>query len=106
MGFVYLIADDSGNAYKIGVTKSSINKRIKQLSIGNASELNTIGLYKTKYPFWIEKQLHKHFIKQHIRGEWYDLSDNDILQFNELCEKYNNIAESIKDNPYVQKFLH
>ena len=34
----------------------------------------------------VEKQLHKQFETKHIRGEWYNLSENDI---NDIIKQYN-----------------
>ena len=41
-GIVYLIYDSSQNLYKIGVTRGTGEKRLKQLQTGNASELQII----------------------------------------------------------------
>ena len=45
-GYIYLIEDRNNNTYKIGVTKSDPEKRLKKLQTGNSSKLEIKFLYK------------------------------------------------------------
>jgi len=36
----------------------------------------------------IEKKLHKHFKKQWVRGEWFNISQNDIKDIPRLIEHF------------------
>jgi hypothetical protein len=101
-GFVYLIVEydtielDSSKC-KIGVTKE-INGRVKALSTGNAHELHVVTLYKTKYPYKIEKFLHRKFANKRLNLEWFLLTDEDMITFKSECEKYEKIIEDLQDN--------
>ena len=93
MPFVYLIGEmDNENNYKIGVTN--------ELQTGNSQPLYVKSYFETKYPYKLEKMLHRHYQDKHILNEWFYLDKIDVEKFNETCEKYNNILLSLKDNPF------
>lgn len=105
-GFVYLIADYLNEGkYKIGVTRGDINKRAKKLQTGNPGDILMMSCYETDYPFYLEKRLHSRFSDKKYNGEWYDLEPNDINLFLEYCKKEDEIAISLKDNPFMKKYL-
>lgn len=93
-GFVYLLGDwEKECSYKIGVTTGKIENRIKKLQTGNSGEIYIIDYFESQHPFFVEKWLHKHFIKNKISGEWYKLSVDEISCFKECCEKYEKLYE-------------
>ena len=102
MSFVYLISNiDNDKICKIGVTKKkNIEDRKKQLQTGSSNELYIRSYHETKYPYKIEKMLHRHFNEKKILNEWFELSDEDIKNFNDICNKYENILLSLIDNPF------
>lgn len=104
MAFIYLIREYSDEPkYKIGVTRAKdIDKRMKHLQTGNSNELALLAYHKTEKPFLIEKMLHSYYKNKQVINEWFDLSIEDISQFQELCEKFENIIESLKDNPFMK----
>lgn len=106
MGYVYLICDmDRPNTYKIGVTnKDKVELRKKELQTGNASELHICNSFKTKAPFLMEKYLHRVFNSKRIHGEWFNLTDEDVMSFVEECSKYEDALESLQDNPFFKEF--
>ena len=100
MGFVYLIADNEGR-YKIGSTRAKkVDKRLKQLQTGNASELCIKETFETEHPFKLEKMLHNHFKYKNLNGEWFELSEADTEAFRGICEEKMKVIESLKDNPF------
>lgn len=98
--YVYLICDPAQNLYKIGVTKNMYSKRMKQLQTGNGSELHIVNYHETYYPYKIEKFLHGNFSEKREQGEWFCLNIEDLMSFNKLCEKYEDIIDSLKANPF------
>ena len=48
-GYVYLLTD--GEFFKIGVTRGSIEKRIKKLQTGNPDNIVIVNYHLTEYPF-------------------------------------------------------
>ena len=103
MGFVYLIVERdnielNNNPVKIGVTTGLIENRIKKLQTGNNSELHLISSFKTEYPFKLEKMLHLHYHAQRQNGEWFQLTDDDIKNFKNVCQEKENIIQILKKN--------
>ena len=79
--FVYLMKDESNGYHKIGISnKPEYRERTLQ------SEKPTIVLLCAKeFPTRIiaeaiEAALHKAFCEKRIRGEWFDLSDKDVME--------------------------
>lgn len=71
---VYIMIDHNTKYYKIGRSDAPL-KREKTLQ----SEKPTIELiYKFECEYGIEKELHNKFIDKKIRGEWFNLDNNDI----------------------------
>jgi hypothetical protein len=102
MAFVYLISNiDDDNICKIGVTKKKdIENRKKELQTGSSNELYIRNSFETKYPYKLEKMLHRHFHDKILLNEWFKLSNEDINNFINTCNKYENILLSLKDNPF------
>lgn len=99
-GTVYLIFD--GELYKIGVTRGDIDKRIKKLQTGNPYNIILIDSYQTNFPFHIEKMLHARFVNQRVNNEWFDLSLDDVRNFQNECQKCSEIISALKDNPFFK----
>lgn len=86
--FVYFIQSGENGPIKIGVARN-IEKRIEDLQIGNPCELHllcTMPCDSKNHAFFRERQLHKIFSKQRIRGEWFE---NNI--------KFKNLSENFSD---------
>ena len=106
MAFVYLLGDSGKeNCFKIGMTRGKIDKRIKQLQTGNGEEIYLVDYYETKYPFFIEHSMHMKFNNKHKLNEWYELDNNDIINFKDYCKLFEINAESLKNNHFANKFL-
>ena len=75
---------------------------MKQLQTGNGTELHLVNFHETFYPYKIEKFLHTKFHDKQEHGEWFKLDINDISSFNTICEYYENIINSLKDNQFFK----
>lgn len=105
-GYVYLLGDwEKEGIYKIGVTKGTIDRRIKKLQTGNAGEIYLCNYYHTEHPFYIEKILHQRLLPKRISGEWYNLEPDEVFKFKDLCDDIERMAESLIDNPFFPKKL-
>ena len=102
-GYIYLICDPVTETYKIWVTRNLNSNIIKKIQTGNSSELHIINKYKCNYPFRLEKMLHGIFANKRILNEWFKLEYNDVINFENICEKTNNIILSLMDNPFFVK---
>lgn len=102
IGSVYLLCDPSTDLFKIGMTRSCVSKRIKELQTGNSCEIHLVKKFDTSIPSFIESSLHRHFMAKHSLNEWYDLEQQDIIDFEETCNYYEKIAEAMKDNPFFK----
>lgn len=36
----------------------------------------------------LEKDMHKKFVDKRVKGEWFELTDEDIREFKEICDKH------------------
>lgn len=76
IGYVYLIQSPTGH-YKIGHT-SNPDKRIKTFESKLPFEIEFIHLICTEDRFALEKELHRKFAQQRVRGEWFKLTSADV----------------------------
>jgi predicted GIY-YIG superfamily endonuclease len=86
MKSIYLIQSLENGYYKIGVSKHP-NKRLKELQTGNSSELKLIDLYQSEFAYQIEKTLQRRYSYLKKEGEWFDLSIENEVIFNNECKK-------------------
>ena len=100
-GYVYLLCENGDNElYKIGVTKGSIEKRIKKLQTGNGNKLYCVSSFLSNRPYKLEQMLHSYFKNEREEGEWFLLSKEQVNSFIPLCEQYQAIIDALKDNPF------
>jgi len=106
MGFIYLIENRIGNEinHKIGYTKN-LKKRLRELSVGNPGELNIIKYHKTDIGVKIETIVHRFLKTNKIKGEWFNLNNEIIDNFNKICEDIEKNYKILYDNNnyYVNK---
>lgn len=106
MAYVYLLGDSGqDNTFKIGVTRGSVEKRIRQLQTGNGEEIYLVNFYETDYPFFIERLMHDKFYPKQKRNEWFNLDVEDVVKFRDHCKAFEDTASSLKDNPFSKKLL-
>lgn len=103
-GFVYLLCDGLNEGlYKIGVTRGTIEGRIKKLQTGNPGEIYLCRYYHTKIPFFIEKHLHSKFFGKKELNEWFNLSTEDVFSFEDTCRQIEDMYNSLEDNIFFKK---
>ena len=97
---VYLISSESNGSkvYKIGRTKRPVESRLAEFKTGNSSVLEVVDVFNSKWGSKIEAHLHRHYRIKRIGGEWFDLSENDILDFNRLCQQVHDNLNIIEEN--------
>lgn len=100
-GYVYLLCENGDNElYKIGVTKGSIENRIKKLQTGNGNQLVCVNSFYSNRPYKLEKMLHGHFNYDREEGEWFLLSKEQVDSFLQTCEMYQRNIDALIDNPF------
>lgn len=102
-GYVYLLVegDCKGNEkYKIGVTKNSPEKRLKNLKTGNSGELSIVKTYKSENYLKIERWLHRKYKNQQTisKNEFFHLEDDEVINFIDECKKIDAIVTDLRKN--------
>ena len=109
MGYVYLLmstdSDGEKELFKIGITKSDVNQRIKALSTGNPNKITMLDFYESKNYLKIEKWFHANYRLQRTEAsnEWFYLGPEDVKNFKLNCEKADfNISFLLKENTFFK----
>jgi hypothetical protein len=92
-GTIYVIGPDViSTPYKIGITcGSNTDKRKMSLQTAHWMELKLV--WKSDLldrADIIEKKLHKHFEKKWVRGEWFNITKQDIKDIPKLIETFRS----------------
>jgi hypothetical protein len=97
---VYLISAETNGKklYKIGYTKRKVEERIKEFKTGNTAVFSIIEVFNSKWGTKIEASLHRQFNTKKVGGEWFDLDENDLNNYLNLCEQLQNNFEIIENN--------
>jgi formyltetrahydrofolate synthetase len=92
--FVYLLSnwDSDRDLYKIGVSKhEDVNtKRIKGLQTGNPSEIILLYKFESEFAYKIESLLHRYYNSQRVRGELFELNDEQLKEFKVKCQLFHD----------------
>lgn len=70
-GYVYFIRCAKTKLVKIGFTESYPTARLRQLQTGSGGKLHLIAFITARASK--ERELHRQFVGQHERGEWFRL---------------------------------
>lgn len=98
--YVYLVATiEEFPKFKIGRSKNP-ESRIKQLQTASGSPLELLKKYESKYPTVLEKNLHKHFNGCNYINEWFGLSKKDVDEFEQICDRFEQMYRSMEHNPF------
>lgn len=100
---IYLVCSEINGQklHKIGFTKRTPEKRIKEFKTGNASEIYLVDSFKSKWGTKIEAMLHRIYSSKKINGEWFDLSEEDVIMFKKHCISIdNNLKLITEQNTY------
>lgn len=95
---VYLIRatlTDGSFQYKIGVSKHP-NKRLKENKTSNPNKLELLKTFHSKYPYLVETSLKNYYKISNIEGEWFDLSESQVSEFEKTCQSIESNLEIVK----------
>ena len=104
--WIYLlksIESDGTVSYKIGYTKNSPEKRIKQLQTGSKNKIILVESFWSNYSTKLESTLHYVYREYRESGEWFDLPKKIVDKFKSICEGYEmNFKVLVENNTYLQ----
>lgn len=95
---VYLIRatlKDGSLQYKIGVSKHP-NKRLLENKTSNPNNLELLKTYHSTIPYLVETSLKNFYQMYNIGGEWFDLSDEDVDNFETTCKRIEDNLKIIQ----------
>lgn len=78
-GYVYFVMAD-GEKIKVGQT-TNIDSRFKSLQTASPNQLEMIGYIPCEDCVDLEEEIHDYFLNQRTIGEWFDITQKDIVDF-------------------------
>ena len=99
---VYLIQLENSELFKIGYSKNP-SERLRALQTANGGRLELIEAIETDFGYKLEKHLHRHYSLKRKIGEWFELNEEEVLRFKEICKKHEETLNYLKlNNSYIQ----
>lgn len=95
--YVYLL--ESGGYYKIGYSYKPWT-RVKRLATGSPVPIRLVHQIRTEFFRQVERKLHERFASRRLRGEWFDLNDDDIAHIKSV----NHLGQSPKEAEEWERF--
>jgi hypothetical protein len=92
MQYLYLI--ESQQFYKIGIA-NDVQSRLAQLSTGNPFELKLLASYSFENAEVVERSIHQRFSNKRVRGEWFELGDEDVNEFHQICLLLGGVLSAV-----------
>jgi hypothetical protein len=103
MSTIYLLNMVGTDLYKIGHTKREISKRINEIQTGNPKKIEVIRLFETDFYLKVEGWMHNVHKQKRMEGEWFELTNEDVINFTNDCQKGHDIFQMLteSDNPFI-----
>lgn len=76
-GTVYIIKSSESNLYKIGHTRD-VYQRIANLQTASGLPCSLVHQIVCEDRQQLERRIHQMFSSKRVRGEWFDLSEDDL----------------------------
>lgn len=73
---VYVV--QCGKDYKIGYTTKRAYTRLDSMQAGNPAQMRLVLTINTPKPKEYEAILHRHYAHKKVRGEWFELDEQDL----------------------------
>ena len=93
-GFVYLMLEDAFGYVKIGISYNP-HSRLSSLQTACPQNITLLGTLKTNDARRVETDLHERYADKHHRGEWFNLSNDDIK---ELLAEWKSYQRDTKNS--------
>jgi hypothetical protein len=94
-GYIYVLK--SLCLYKIGKAKD-FQKRLITYKTHNPHGIEVIIAVRVRHYDRIERNIHKRYKDKRFIGEWFNLSENDVLEIKSfLNERNNSIVDKINN---------
>lgn len=102
-GYVYLLLEvnQHGEEYhKIGISINHPELRVKQLQTGNPNLIRVLSFYESVNFKKVERLMHARYLRTLAENEWFNLTDEEVLNFIPTCKKVDETVNLLKDNPF------
>lgn len=101
--FIYLLKIDTPDTrlYKIGSTKGSVQKRIRELQTGCPYQIDLINHHQSEFGQVIERTLHNRYNHMKTHGEWFQLSISEEIDFIENCRLIEEMNINLEKNNII-----
>ena len=98
--YVYLFWNEDTGHHKIGVSKKP-ERRLREEQTASPGKLIIVSVFKSAFPFKLEKLIQARFREDHARGEWFYIGIGAEQAFQAHCEhleqyvrlRYSDIME-------------
>lgn len=79
-GYVYFIQVEGENKFKIGMTRGSPYRRMRNMQTGSPINLVMYAYIPTDRPKELERELHQELVNFRERGEWFGLTETQVKE--------------------------
>jgi hypothetical protein len=100
-GFVYLACSSTGH-YKIGRSKSP-HERVKHFDVQMPVEVKMLHFIETDDAPYLEEKLHTHYEHLNFKGEWFNLTDEDVEKLKTLSQWRCHVTHHRFDGAHILK---
>jgi integrase/recombinase XerD len=93
MGIVYIFWSRESGTYKIGYSQAKDAKnRLGATQVGHPFPLEIVRQWTVNNPRRLEERLHARFEAQCVQGEWFRLSEEDLLAADKAVAEFDDIG--------------
>lgn len=89
-GCLYILHADGTALYKIGISKN-FTRRFRDICAESPLPIRVVKFAKMDNPHLVESYLHNNFSNKRFKNDWFQLSDNELLEAINFIDKFYNI---------------
>lgn len=89
-GYIYVILEEETGRHKIGVVLRNMAARLAAMQSDNSSPLRLIGTGYVDDVYGREKDFHTAYASKRVRGEWFQLTPEDVAAILEGIAPHDN----------------
>jgi len=105
-GYIYFLKAKDRDLFKIGRTFKNPQSRLKQLATGCPYELELFRFFESVDSKVGEKNVHEHFEQYQTTGEWFEVSEEAVLDYIRSLDEITDVALENKNfKVFENKFL-
>lgn len=101
---IYVVKVNDQQLFKIGITQN-VKRRVYQLQTANPFIVKLLFSSVSTSALLIETYLHKRYKSKNVSGEWFTLSESDLIEMQDIIANWEEVFKEICEKEAAEALL-